>query len=113
MASSNAIDRRRSPRVESIHLVTYETAKTEDAATAGASVIEVGRTLDVSAHGVRVETSMGLPVGSELALEIAVGERVIRAGGRVVHAEETGEGRWEVGVRLTRLAQEDAAALLE
>lgn len=111
MGSGNAIDRRRSPRVESIHLVTYET--TEPGEEDGSSVIEVGRTLDVSADGVRVETSMGLPIGCELTLEIAVGERVIHAGGRVVHAEETGESRWEVGVRLTRVADEDVASLVE
>lgn len=110
MAIGRPIDRRRSPRVESIHLVTFEA---EGAEGVGASAVEVGRTLDVSVTGLRVETPTHLAVGRELDLEIAVGERVVRATGRVMHVEEAAEGLWEVGVQFTEVSREDQRALVE
>ena len=110
MAAGKSIDRRRSPRVESIHLVTFEA---EGAEGLGASAVEVGRTLDVSVSGVRVETTTEIAPGRELDLEIAVGERVVRAQGRVLHVERVAEGRWELGVQFTAVTREDQVVLVE
>lgn len=106
MAAGKTIDRRRSPRVESIHLVTFE-------AEGAASAVEVGRTLDVSAVGARVETPTAVPVGQDLHLDIAVGDRIVRTAGRVVHAERAPDDRWQIGIELVRLTPADRAALVE
>ena len=79
-------DRRRSARVRSLRLVTLEPIGTGS----GEAPIEVGRTLDVSEAGARVEIVRELPPGQELELQIAVGDRLIQARGRVVHTERAG-----------------------
>lgn len=109
MAAGNPADRRRSPRVESIHLVTLSA----DGPDAGGSAVEVGRTLDMSFKGVRVESTTEIAPGRELDVEIAIGDRVLRAKGRVIHAEAVAEGRWELGIELTDVPHEHRAALGE
>jgi hypothetical protein len=109
MAAAKAIDRRRSPRVESIHLVTFEA---EGAEGIGGTAVEVGRTLDVSVSGVRVETAIELDAGRELDLDVAVAERLIRAQGRVIHAEPMAPDRWEIGIQFTRIEPDDLELLV-
>ena len=53
--------------------------------------VTVGRTVDVSETGVRLETPGHLCIDDEVRLEIAVEETVVKASGRVVHAARTGE----------------------
>ena len=79
-------DRRSSPRVRSLRLMTLEPIGAED----DNAPVDVGRTLDISEAGTRVETTRELKPGQELELQIAVGDRVISARGRVVHVENTG-----------------------
>lgn len=102
------IDRRRDPRVRSMHLVSYEAHAVDPTA----SPLTVGRTLDVSATGLRVETALMLGLGQELDLEIAVGEQVVEAKGRVVHAAEAGGSTFVTGVEFTDIAPEDLEFLL-
>jgi hypothetical protein len=101
-------ERRESPRVQSIHLVTVETE-----GPLSLSPVEVGRTLDASATGVRLETSVAIPPGKRVRLEIALGEKVVAAEGRVIRVEASSRpGLHEVGVELLDVDPEVRSLLL-
>ena len=112
-------NRRRAPRVRSINLVAYVGKRRERQTTP----IALGKTLDLSPLGVRIEVNTELKEGDLLDLEIGAGERLVRAEARVVHvpSPETGEdlffelvdgGFFEIGAEFTNLADRDRAVLL-
>jgi c-di-GMP-binding flagellar brake protein YcgR len=74
--------------------------------------LEIGRTLDISEHGLRVETADALELGVDLELQIAAGERLIEARGRVVHCRPEADHH-ETGIQLTEIEDGDREALLE
>jgi hypothetical protein len=69
-----------------LRLVTLEAVS----AGSEAAPVEVGRTLDVSEAGIRVETARQLQPAQELDIQIAAGDRLVTARGRVVYSEPTG-----------------------
>jgi hypothetical protein len=98
-------ERRRSPRVRALYhvVITSEGMRHEDSVT-------VGRTVDVSETGVRLETPGHLCIDDGVRLEIAVEETVVNASGRVVHAARIGE-LIEAGIEFTVIGDNDRLAL--
>lgn len=92
--------------MRSLRLITLEPI-----GAAAAAPIEVGRTLDVSAAGLRVETTRALVTGQDLELQIAAGDRLISAKGRVVHLEPTGTFVL-TGIEWVEVSAEDLAFLV-
>ena len=104
--STPATERRRSPRVRALyHLVITSDGLAEEVS------VTVGRTLDVSETGVRIETPEGLCVDDKVRLEIAVEETVVNAEGRVIRAVRTGE-LIEAGIEFTVISDPDRLALV-
>jgi c-di-GMP-binding flagellar brake protein YcgR len=98
--------RRKDPRVRTIHLLSVTTDKLR-----GESSISIGRTLDVSASGIRVEVQGRVCIEDQLQLEIAVEDRIIQARGRVVHATRKGEDLVETGIEFTSIEDADRDVL--
>ena len=101
-------NRRRALRVRSINLVAYAGKRRERQKTS----ISMGKTLDLSQSGVRIQVSTGLEEGDLLEIEIGAGEELIQAEARVVHVELVEGGFFEVGAEFTNLADQDRAVLL-
>ena len=110
---------RRASRVRSVHLVAY-TDKTRERETAS---ISLGKTLDLSPFGIRIEVNERLEKGDLIELEIGVGDKLIQAEARVVHVPplftdeglrfEVAEGGcFKVGAEFTSIADEDRAVLI-
>lgn len=59
--------------------------------------------------GCMVESSFPVGYGALTDLLIALGDRVVRADGRVVWELERGPGRHEVGVEFLRISRDDRA----
>ena len=74
--------------------------------------MSMGKTLDLSPLGVRIQVSTGMEEGEPLDLEISAGEGRIQAEARVVHIELVEGGFFEVGAEFTRLDDPDRAVLL-
>jgi hypothetical protein len=98
-------ERRSSPRVRAL----YHVVITSDGLREELSVT-VGRTVDVSETGVRLETPGHLCIDDNVRLEIAVEETVVKASGRVVHAARIGE-LIEAGIEFTAIGGPDRLAL--
>lgn len=98
-------ERRRSPRVRALYHVVITSDGDRDEIS-----VTVGRTIDVSETGVRLETPGHLCIDDKVRMEIAVEETVVNAGGRVVHAARR-KDLIEAGIEFTQIGDEDRLAL--
>ena len=101
-------NRRKEPRVRSVHLVAYAGKRLERQLTP----ISMSKTLDLSPSGVRLQVETGIEEGDLLELEIGAGEKLIQAEARVVDVELVEGGFFEIGAEFTSLADPDRAVLL-
>jgi len=74
-------------------------------------IISIGRTLDVSEGGAKIETHRQLDKGLQLELEIAVEDQIISAKGEVLYSQELKDGLFGTGISFTSI-NEDARRLL-
>ena len=96
MATNSDIDeRRRHPRVRILNLFSYVTKEGDKQTTA----VSIGRALDVSASGMRLELHQQVNPGSAMELEIAIEEELFNVTGKVIHVHETSPGVHVAGVR--------------
>ena len=105
--SMPATERRRTPRISALYLA----AITSDGLVEEMSVT-VGRTIDVSETGVRLETPHPLGIDDKVRLEIAIEETLVSAQGRVVRVMRTG-ALIEVGIDFTMISDLDRQALTQ
>ena len=68
-------------------------------------------TLDISAGGCRVVSEAPLAAGTEVELVISLGDRPIRALGRVVYEQPLRSARFQAGVEFLRLDPENRETL--
>jgi hypothetical protein len=100
-------EKRASPRIRSLNLASYVPKKDERQEY----IISIGRTLDVSEGGAKIETHRKLARGVQLELEIAVEDQIISAKGEVLYSMDLGNGLFGIGIRFTSIAEEDKRLL--
>ncbi|UCG21043.1 MAG: PilZ domain-containing protein [Deltaproteobacteria bacterium] len=100
-------EKRASPRIRSLNLASYVPKKDEQQEY----IISIGRTLDVSEGGAKIETHRKLDRGLQLELEIAVEDQIISARGEVLYSTELADGLFGTGIRFTAIAKEDQRLL--
>lgn len=100
-------EKRISRRIRSLNLTSYTPKKGDQQEY----IVSIGRTLDVSEGGVKVETHRKLAEGTELDMDIAIEDEIITARGEVVHTEELKNGLYGTGIRFTSISDEDRKAL--
>ena len=100
-------EKRSSRRIRSLNLTSYTPRKGEEQQY----IVSIGRTLDVSEGGVKVETHRRLANGTELEMDIAIEDRIITAKGEVVHTEELNSGLFGPGIQCTVISDEDRGSL--
>jgi len=98
----NVREKRASPRIRSLNLASYVPKKDERQEY----IISIGRTLDVSEGGAKIETHRRLARGVQLELEIAVEDQIISAKGEVLYSTDLGGGLFGIGIRFTSIAEE-------
>ena len=100
-------DRRCQARVLCVELAAYSGRRRGQVSTP----VCVGKTLDLSESGVRLQVSTGVEEGDLVELDIAVGEELILARARVIHVELIEGGLQEVGAEFTDFFQQGEALL--
>lgn len=58
----------------------------------------MGRTLDVSEAGIRLETHLAVDVGTHLTMSIGLEEDVVDINGHVIHSHQNKGGKYELGI---------------
>lgn len=105
-------DRRHEPRVQAINLVHVEEYaypvldgfKTDDA---------IGRTLDLSHDGMRLQLDHCLPLRTKLKLDLALGNQVLQFEGRVTSIREIDGTACDMGIQFVDVTPEQYEALEE
>ena len=100
-------EKRGSPRIRSLNLTSYVPKKDEQQEY----IISIGRTLDVSKGGAKIETHRKLDRGVQLELQMAVEDRIISAKGEVLYSTDLGHGLFGTGIRFTSIDEEDRRLL--
>ena len=98
----SVMEKRASPRIRSLLLASYVPRKDERQEY----IISIGRTLDVSEGGAKIETHRQLDKGLQLELEIAVEDQIISAKGEVIYSQELRDGLFGTGIRFTAINEE-------
>jgi hypothetical protein len=98
----SVMEKRASPRIRSLLLASYVPMKGEQQEY----IISIGRTLDVSDGGAKIETHRRLDKGLELELEIAVEDQIISAKGEVLYSQELRDGLFGTGISFTSINEE-------
>jgi c-di-GMP-binding flagellar brake protein YcgR len=101
------MEKRRDRRIRSLNLTSYTPRKGEEQE----HIISIGRTLDVSVGGAKVETHRELSTGTELDMDIAIEDRLISAKGVVVRVEQLKSGLFGTGIRFTSISEADRELL--
>ena len=96
-------EKRTSRRIRSLNLTSYTPKKGDQQEY----IISIGRTLDLSEGGAKVETHRKLAKGTKLDLDIAIDDNVISVQGEVLHAEELKNGLFGTGIRFTSITEKD------
>ena len=101
MNTTRQADRRRTARVESINLVSCS-AREDDATP---DTVQLGRTLDISSHGVKVEIKTSMPTellaGGYLMLTLALGDTILELRGRIVRARQDNDRQGVLGIEFS------------
>lgn len=100
-------ERRKWPRILTEHLVAY-TRLDEQALPDEAGV---ARTLDLSEGGMVLEMTHPLEAGSHLEIKMVSGDRILKAEGRVIYSQDLAAGRWRVGIKFTKITDDDLAII--
>ena len=103
----SVMEKRNSPRIRSLLLASYVPRKGDQQEY----IISIGRTLDVSEGGAKIETHRQLDKGLLLELEIAVEDQIISAKGVVLYSQELGDGLFGTGISFTAINEESRRLL--
>jgi len=101
------MDQRRSERKDSLNFLDIE-----HVARAGEILNQgMGRTLDVSSVGLKLETHIPLKPGEMLRVSIGLDDDVVGLNGRIVHVSVEGEDIYHAGVEFVDLDSEEERVL--
>jgi len=100
-------EKRSSQRVKSLNLVSLSKFSDEGYV----ELAELGRTLDISLGGIKLEAFEAIPVGTRTKLRIALRDDIIDVDGRVTYQQEAGEGRIVTGIQFVDLSEEHRQVL--
>jgi PilZ domain len=93
--------------VESINLVNIDQFDAQGFHTD----LAIGRTLDLSKLGTRLELNHPLPLRTIVSLSLAIDDRVVDVHGRVVFARELAVDRYAMGIEFFDLEDDVSDAL--
>ena len=94
-------EKRKFIRWDAIHLLDYIVIDTDGSE----GRYSMGRTLDVSLNGLKLETSYDIPLEAELEITVGIEEDLVDLVGRVTHKSEKG-GRFISGIEFVRMSAE-------
>ena len=99
---NDKIEKRRYPRVKKLYLISYIN-KAEGQQT---SPVSMGRTLDISPIGVRVEVYRDIKIDSIMEMEIDLKEFNFSVQGKVVRVQEVDKKVYILGIQFDEIQPE-------
>lgn len=100
-------ERRSSPRIEKVNLVQISRFD-EDGFRAD---LATGKTLNISASGIRLELHHAVPLRSQVQLSVVLGDDICEVQGKVVYLETLDDLRCRMGIEFEDLDAETRRTL--
>jgi hypothetical protein len=94
-------EKRGYPRVKKLYLISFSKVEGRQS-----SPISMGRTLDVSPTGVRVETYQNIKINTRMEIQIGLGEFDFSVQGKVVHTQEVNRKVYIIGIAFDEIEPE-------
>jgi hypothetical protein len=107
MSDSESPERRRNPRFDRVSLV-HLVRRGDDGSQ---EELATGKTLNLSAGGIRLGLDHTLPIGARLELTLLLDDQLVDVTGAVVYRESGDEGQHAVGVEITDLDPDTRAKI--
>jgi c-di-GMP-binding flagellar brake protein YcgR len=100
-------EKRRFPRLDAVNLVSYTQLDQDN------NPVDMGmcKSLDLSLGGVTIRVHRSFDVNSCLEMVMALGDRLIKSSGRVVHVRRVKKDLYDVGVCFTQVEEADRAII--
>ncbi len=105
--ADNIVEKRDYPRVKKLYLISYLNKENGRQI----SSISMGRTLDLSASGIRVEVFQTINIDSEMELEIIRDETLFKVTGSVLRVTSTGDEIFVLGIQFDEVQEELVSGL--
>jgi hypothetical protein len=94
-------EKRKFIRWDAIHLLDYIVIDPDGSE----GPYSMGRTLDVSLNGIKLETAYEIPLEANLEITVGIEEDLVDLVGRVTHTSEKG-GRYVSGIEFVKMSAE-------
>ena len=102
-------DKRAHQRLRSLNLVSLSKLSENGYV----ELAELGRTLDMSEGGIKLEAFEVIPVGTSAKLRIGLGDEIIDVQGRIAYVQEGEDDRVITGIEFVDLPQEHREKLCQ
>lgn len=99
-------EKRKFIRLDSLHLLNYVLINEEG----DESDSSMGRTLDVSINGIKIETVKEIPQDSSLIITLGIEENLVDISGRTTHIRKQ-DGRYTSGIEFLKVTTENRTIL--
>jgi hypothetical protein len=100
-------DKRKSPRIDSLNLISYVVYDEADNAIRQG----MGRTLNISKTGICLDTYKPLSRRQKVALTIGLKDNLVDIIGRVIHVRKRKNGRFDNGIDFVQMDQNQQSVL--
>ena len=94
-------EKRGYPRVKKLYLISFSKVEGRQS-----SPISMGRTLDVSPTGVRVETYQNIKINTRMEMQIGLNEFDFSVQGKVVRVQEVSKKVYIIGIEFDEIKPE-------
>lgn len=99
-------EKRKFIRLDSLHLLDYLIIDSDG----NQGDYSMGRTLDVSLNGIKMETIHSIPDDSKLVITLGIEEDLVDIDGNMVHTQKS-ENRYISGIEFNKVSGDDRAIL--
>ncbi len=99
-------EKRKFLRLDSLHLLDYRVMDSDG----NERDYSMGRTLDVSINGIKMETVHAIPQDVQLIITLGIEDTLVDVSGSLVHTKES-SNRYISGIEFKKVSSEDRAIL--
>jgi len=99
-------EKRKFLRLDSLHLLDYLIVDNDG----NEGDYSMGRTLDVSVNGIKMETVHSIPDQSRLIITLGIEENLVDITASIIHTEQA-ENRYVSGIEFNKVSADDRAIL--
>ncbi len=99
-------EKRKFLRMDSLHLLDYRIIDSDG----NERDYSMGRTLDVSINGIKMETIHAIPQDGQLIITLGIEDTLVDVSGDLVHSQES-DARFISGIEFKKVSSDDRAIL--